>query len=113
MGKHDHIPELLGTENYVGWATKMQYALACEDHWCHINTKADPGDLLGFPSFIPLPVDATKPTDAETAKMREWLLKDMKAKELITRRLSSMLYFVSVCSMLVHLGARRTLSITC
>jgi hypothetical protein len=76
-------------ENYVGWATKMQYALACKDHWCHINMKADPVDLLGFPSFLSLPVDTAKPTDAETAKMREWLLKDMKAKELITRRLSS------------------------
>jgi hypothetical protein len=36
-----------------------------------------------------VPIDKTKPTDAETAKMREWLLKDMKAKELISRRLSS------------------------
>ncbi|KAG1770860.1 hypothetical protein EV702DRAFT_1248851 [Suillus placidus] len=41
MGKHDHIPELLGTENYIGWATKMQYALASEDYWCHVNTKAE------------------------------------------------------------------------
>ncbi|KAG2740678.1 hypothetical protein P692DRAFT_201727783 [Suillus brevipes Sb2] len=89
MGKHDHIPELLGTENYIGWATKMQYALACEDYWCHVNTKAEPGDLLGLPLYLPSAVDVAKPTDAEVAKMREWLLKDMKAKELITRRLSS------------------------
>ena len=84
MGKHDYIPELLGTENYVGWATKMQYTLACEDHWCHINTKAEPGDLLGHPSYMLLPADVAKPTDAEMAKMHVWLLEDMKAKELIT-----------------------------
>ncbi|KAG2737997.1 hypothetical protein P692DRAFT_20648054, partial [Suillus brevipes Sb2] len=87
MGKHDHIPELLGTENYIGWATKMQYTLACEDYWCHVNTKAVPGDLLGLPLYMPAPKIKSAPMDAEVATMREWLLKDMKAKELITRRL--------------------------
>lgn len=89
MGKFDHIPELLGSENYVGWSTKMQYALACEDLWCHINTNSDPADLLGTPSFIPIAADPANITPAEKAKMRKWLLRDIKAKELITRRLSA------------------------
>lgn len=89
MGKFDHIPELLGTENYVGWSTKMQYALACEDLWCHINTNPDPTDLLGVPSFIPDPADPNNITPAERTAMREWLLSDIKAKDLITRRLSA------------------------
>jgi len=88
MGKYDHIPELLGMENYVGWSTKMQYALACEDLWCHINTTVNPADLLGTPSFIPAPVDPNNVTAAEMATMREWLLEDIKAKDLITRHLS-------------------------
>ncbi|KAG2143743.1 uncharacterized protein EDB93DRAFT_1105087 [Suillus bovinus] len=88
MGKYDHIPELLGTENYVGWSTKMQYALACEDLWCHVNTNPDPTDILGAPSFKPVPVDPNNVTPAEVAVIREWLLNDMKAKDLITCCLS-------------------------
>jgi hypothetical protein len=84
MGKHDHIPKLLSTENYVGWATKMQYALTSEDLWCHINMKTEPGDLLGCPTYLPVPIDKVNPTDAEAVKMCEWLLKDMKAKELVS-----------------------------
>lgn len=97
MGKLDHIPELLGTENYVRWATKTQYALMCEDHWCHVNMRAEPEDLLGQPSHMPLPVDPVNPMAAEMAAMHEWLLEDMKAKELITRCLSS-----SVSSLIPH-----------
>jgi hypothetical protein len=89
MGKYDHIPELLGSENYIGWSTKMQYALACEDLWCHVNTTVDPADLLGTPSFIPVPADPANITTTECTTMCEWLLTDMKAKDLITRRLSS------------------------
>jgi hypothetical protein len=88
MGKYDHIPELLGSENYVGWSTKMQYALACEDLWCHINTVMDPADLLGTPSTLPVPTDPANITAAERTKMCEWLLNDMKAKDLITQYLS-------------------------
>lgn len=84
MEKYDHIPELLGSENYVGWSTKMQYALACEDLWCHVNNKSDPTDLLGQPSHIPVAADPLNITDAEKALMRAWLLDDMKAKDLIT-----------------------------
>lgn len=89
MGKFDHIPELVGSENYVGWSTKMQYALACEDLWCHINTTVDLTDLLGTPSFLPTAVDPANVTAAERILMREWLLNDIKAKDLITRRLSA------------------------
>ncbi|KAG1844249.1 hypothetical protein C8R48DRAFT_818647 [Suillus tomentosus] len=87
MGKHNHIPELLGMENYVGWATKMQYALACEDLWCHINTKAEPGDLLRQPSVMPTPVDPVNPTAAEIMAMnrvasiglvKDWLMGHIK-----------------------------------
>jgi hypothetical protein len=88
MGKYDHIPELLGSENYVGWSTKMQYALVCEDLWCHINTVVDPADLLGTPSVKPVPVDLANIMAAETTAIREWLLNNMKAKDLITHRLS-------------------------
>jgi hypothetical protein len=88
MGKYHHIPELLGMENYVGWSTKMQYALVCEDLWCHINTNVNPADLLGTPSFIPAPVDPNNVTAAEMAAMHEWLLEDIKAKDLITCHLS-------------------------
>ncbi|KAG2151262.1 uncharacterized protein EDB93DRAFT_1044730, partial [Suillus bovinus] len=73
MGKFDHIPELLGSENYIGWSTKMQYALACKDLWCHINMSL----------LIPTTVTAV-----ETATMCEWLLKDMKAKDLVACHLS-------------------------
>jgi hypothetical protein len=97
MGKHDYIPELLGTKNYISWATKMQYTLACEDHWCHINMKAEPGDLLGHPSHMPVPAIPANPTAAEMMEMCEWLLEDMKAKELITHRLSP-----SVASLIPH-----------
>jgi hypothetical protein len=83
MGKYDHIPKLLGTENFVGWSTKMQYTLACEDLWCHINMNPDPTDLLGAPSFKPVPADPNNITPAEKIEMREWLLSDMKAKDLI------------------------------
>jgi hypothetical protein len=104
MGKHNHIPELLGMENYVGWAMKMQYALVCEDHWCHINTKAEPGDLLRQPSVIPVPTNPTNPTTAETAEIHEWLLEDMKAKELITHQLSSFIASLipRSCTVTVH-----------
>jgi len=88
MGKYDHILELLGSENYVGWSTKMQYALACEDLWCHINTVVDPADLLGTPSVKPVPIDPANITAAEMTAICEWLLNNMKAKDLITRRLS-------------------------
>jgi hypothetical protein len=77
-------------ENYVGWATKMQYALVCEDHWCHVNTKAEPGDLLGQPSIKPVPVDLDNLMSTEITAMCEWLLEDMKAKELIIHHLSSL-----------------------
>jgi hypothetical protein len=70
MGKYDHIPELLGLENYVGWSTKMQYALVCKDLWCHVNSKSDPADLFGQPSFIPVPLNPLNVTDAEKAAMR-------------------------------------------
>jgi hypothetical protein len=89
MGKHNHIPELLSMENYVSWATKMQYALACEDHWCHVNIKATPEDLLSQPSVKSLSVDPINPMTTEITAMHEWLLEDMKAKELITCCLSS------------------------
>lgn len=89
MGKFDHIPELLGSENYVGWSTKMQYALACEDLWCHINTNPDPTDILGIPSSMPVPTDPLNVTAAEWTLMCEWLLEDIKAKDLITHRISS------------------------
>jgi hypothetical protein len=89
MGKYDHIPKLLGSENYVGWSTKMQYALACEDLWCHVNMTVDPADLLRTPSSIPVPVNPNNITAVEKMSMREWLLNDMKAKDLITRHLSS------------------------
>ncbi|KIK36898.1 hypothetical protein CY34DRAFT_39810, partial [Suillus luteus UH-Slu-Lm8-n1] len=89
MGKYNHIPELSGSENYVGWSTKMQYALACEDLWCHVNNKSDPADLLGQPSYLPVPLDPLNVTTAEKTSMRMWLLDDMKAKDLITWRLSS------------------------
>lgn len=89
MGKYDHILELLGLENYIGWSMKMQYALACEDLWCHVNTKSDPADILGTPSYLPVPVDPANITSAEKAKIREWLLDDIKAKDLIIRRLNA------------------------
>jgi hypothetical protein len=98
MGKFDHIPELLGLENYVGWSTKMQYALTCEDLWCHINTKANPADLLGTPLFMPISANPTNITTTEKVKMREWLLSDIKAKDLITHCLSA-----SVGSLVLHL----------
>ncbi|KAG2030849.1 hypothetical protein BDR03DRAFT_986822 [Suillus americanus] len=88
MGKYDHIPELLGSENYIGWSTKMQYALACKDLWCHINTILDPADLLGTPSMLPVPADPNNVTAAERTSMHEWPLNDMKAKDLVTRHLS-------------------------
>ncbi|KAG2044293.1 hypothetical protein BDR03DRAFT_847514, partial [Suillus americanus] len=85
----DHIPELLGTKIFVGWSTKMQYALACEDLWCHINTNPDPTDLLRVPSFKPVPTDPNNITSAEKTEMWEWLLSDMKAKDLIACHLSA------------------------
>jgi hypothetical protein len=88
MGKYDHIPKLLGSENYVGWSTKMQYALTCEDLWCHINNKSDPANLLGQPLHIPVATDPLNVTPAEKVLMRVWLLDDMKAKDLITCHLS-------------------------
>jgi len=88
MGKYDHIPELLGSENYIRWSTKMQYTLTYEDLWCHINTVMDPADLLGTPSTLPVPADPANTMAAERTEMCEWLLNDMKAKDLITRRLS-------------------------
>jgi hypothetical protein len=69
MGKYNHIPELLGTENFVGRSTKMQYALACEDLWCHINTNPDPTDLLRAPSFKPVPADPNNITPAKKIEM--------------------------------------------
>jgi hypothetical protein len=88
MGKYDHIPKLLGSENYVGWSTKMQYALACKDLWCHVNNKPDPADLLGQPLHIPVATDPLNVTPTEKVLMCVWLLDDMKAKNLITCHLS-------------------------
>lgn len=98
MGKLDHIPELLGSENYVGWSTKTQYALACEDLWCHVNKTIDRADILGTPSFMPVAADANNITAAELATMCEWLLNDVKAKDLITRRLSPSVSSLISCS---------------
>lgn len=89
MGKYNHIPELLGSENYVGWSTKTQYALACKDLWCHVNKIVDRADILGTLSFMPVAADANNITAAELAAMHEWLLNDVKAKDIITRCLSS------------------------
>jgi hypothetical protein len=50
---------------------------------------SDPADLLGTPCFMPTAADPTNITSAEKAKMREWLLSDIKAKDLITRCLCS------------------------
>ncbi|KAG2036318.1 hypothetical protein BDR03DRAFT_983095 [Suillus americanus] len=66
----------------------MQYALACEDLWCHINTVINLADLLGTPSTLPIPANPANITATERAEMCEWLLNDMKAKDLITHCLS-------------------------
>jgi hypothetical protein len=98
MGKYDHIPKLLGYENYIGWSTKMQYALACKDLWCHVNTVVDPADLPGTPSIKPIPTDPANITAAETTAIHEWLLNNMKAKDLITHRLSPSVRSLVSCS---------------
>ncbi|KAG2130432.1 uncharacterized protein EDB93DRAFT_1255917 [Suillus bovinus] len=66
----------------------MQYALACEDLWCHVNTNPDPMDILGLPSVLPVPVDPANVTAAEQTLMHEWLLNNIKAKDLITHHIS-------------------------
>lgn len=96
MGKLDHIPELTGPETYFAWKREVTYALGTEDLWCHVSTSADPTDILGVASHIPAPAIAGSPTVDEIRDIRLWLVDDLKAKAIITRRLSvSVQQFIS------------------
>jgi hypothetical protein len=66
----------------------MQYALTCKDLWCHVNTNPDPMDILGNPSFMPIPINLLNITAAEQTLMCECLLNDIKAKDLMTQHVS-------------------------
>ncbi|KIK36396.1 hypothetical protein CY34DRAFT_94470 [Suillus luteus UH-Slu-Lm8-n1] len=88
MGKLDHIPELTGPETYFAWKREVTYALGVEDLWCHVADTVDPDDVLGSASFKPIPAAKTSPTADESKAIRLWLINDLKAKAIITRRLS-------------------------
>ncbi|KAG1784231.1 hypothetical protein EV702DRAFT_1191234 [Suillus placidus] len=88
MGKLDHIPELTGPDTYFAWKREVTYALGIEDQWCHVMDTIDPDDVLGNASFKPIAADPSLPTAAESKAIREWLIADLKAKSIITRRLS-------------------------
>lgn len=88
MGKYDHIPELTGPDTYFAWKRETKYLLGTEDLWCHVSETADPDDVLGTPSHIPIAVISGAPTADETKAIRAWLVDDLKAKSHITRRLS-------------------------
>lgn len=88
MGKLNHIPELTGSDTYFAWRCEVRTALGIEDLWCHIMEVIVPGDILGIPSFIPDPADPLAPTANEMLTIHAWLIKDLKAKGIITRRLS-------------------------
>lgn len=88
MGKLDHIPELTGPDTYFAWKHEVTYALGIEDQWCHITDTIDPDDVLGSASFKPTPADPLLPTATETSAIYEWLINDLKAKAIITCRLS-------------------------
>ncbi|KAG2159091.1 uncharacterized protein EDB93DRAFT_1076042 [Suillus bovinus] len=104
MGKLDHILELTGLDTYFAWKREVTYALGIEDQWCHVTDTVDPDDVLGSASYKPVPADPLQPTAAETTAIREWLINDLKAKAIITCRLSisvqqliSTSHKVSVC----------------
>ena len=89
MGKLDHIPELTGPDTYFVWKCEVTYALGIEDQWCHVTDTVDPDDILGNASFKPIPADPLLPTTAEMKAIHEWLLHNLKAKSIITHRLST------------------------
>ncbi|EGO26756.1 hypothetical protein SERLADRAFT_436577 [Serpula lacrymans var. lacrymans S7.9] len=70
MGKYNHIPELAGSDNYLGW-------------------KRDPSKPREFASYCPVAVDPLRPTASESKIMDDWILRDCAAKSLISRKVSS------------------------
>ncbi|KAG2043704.1 hypothetical protein BDR03DRAFT_1004957 [Suillus americanus] len=88
MGKFDHIPELLGSDNFPSWRRAVELVLAGEGLWNHCSSSTDPLDVAEFASTIPVPVVPATPTAAETASMREWIKEDAQTKAIIGRRLS-------------------------
>ena len=89
MGKYDHIPELTGPDNYFHWKREVTYTLGIEDLWCHVSTSTDSRDVLGVASHLPVAAVPGCPTNDETKAIRSWLVDDLKAKAIITRRLST------------------------
>ncbi|KAG0709381.1 hypothetical protein DFH29DRAFT_870344 [Suillus ampliporus] len=85
----DHILELTGPDTYFAWKWEVTYALGIKDQWCHVTDTVDPNDVLGDASFKPVPANPLLPTTAETKAIRDWLIQDLKAKSIITRRLSA------------------------
>jgi hypothetical protein len=66
----------------------VTYVLGIEDIWCHVTDIINPEDVLGSASFKPVLADPLLPTAAETTVIHEWLINDLKAKAIITHRLS-------------------------
>ncbi|KAG3230043.1 hypothetical protein P692DRAFT_20718198 [Suillus brevipes Sb2] len=60
MGKFDHIPEVMGPDNYFTWKCEVTYSLGTEDLWCHVTDKVDLDDILGTASFRPKAVNPSR-----------------------------------------------------
>ncbi|KAG2071910.1 hypothetical protein BDR04DRAFT_1153914 [Suillus decipiens] len=88
MGKLDDILELTGPDTYFVRKHKATYTLGIKDQWCHVTDTIDLNNILGSTSFKLVVADPANPMVAETMKIHEWLINDLKAKAIITCHLS-------------------------
>lgn len=98
MGKYNHIPELMGAENYIPWETQAQLVLTNNDLWCHVTENAGPGKILGAASVLPVAATPATPTDAEKAAIRAWLINNSKAKTIILCKLALSIHLLIPCN---------------
>ncbi|KIK81184.1 hypothetical protein PAXRUDRAFT_15379 [Paxillus rubicundulus Ve08.2h10] len=90
MGKYDHVSELTGAENYPQWRRQITLALQGEGLWQHCSNGTDISDFEEYASIKPTFANPSQPTTDEIKEMKEWIRDDAKAKEIICRKISSL-----------------------
>lgn len=81
----------MGAENYVQWHCQMTLALKGEHLWNHCSNSADLTDFAELTLDKPSLANLATITDAEKEKILDWLAKDLQAKALINRKISSVI----------------------
>ncbi|KIJ13147.1 hypothetical protein PAXINDRAFT_81723, partial [Paxillus involutus ATCC 200175] len=90
MGKYDHVSELTGAENYPQWRRQITLALQGKGLWQHCSNGTDISNFKEYASIKPTFADPSQPTTDEIKEMKEWIRDDAKAKEIICRKILSL-----------------------